>query len=150
MDQSEELRYLFLAIQREGNRALADALAPLDLTPAQAEVLQVLDQYGSLTLVELGERLVCETGSPSRLVSSMVEKGLVQKTTNPADRRAMKLRLSDRARDLMPELNRIEDQFNHSLDFLDPATLYQALALLWALAENSPSGRALQRRKRGE
>jgi len=147
MDQAEELRYLFLAVQREGNRALTDALAPLDLTPAQAEVLQVLEQYGSLTLVELGERLVCENGSPSRLVNSMVEKGLVQKTTSAADRRASQLTLSQRARDLMPALNQIEGGFNQQLDFLDAATMDQALRLLWSLAENTTSGKALLHRK---
>src|ERR1043165_1893512 len=98
VEPAEELRYLFLAVQREGNRALTDALASLDLTPAQAEVLQVLEQYESLTLVELGERLVCENGSPSRLVNSMVDKGLVQKTTSETDRRASKLTLSQHSR----------------------------------------------------
>ncbi|MEO8392577.1 MAG: MarR family transcriptional regulator [Chloroflexota bacterium] len=147
MDKAEELRYLFLAVQREGNRALTDALAPLDLTPAQAEVLQVLEQYGSLTLVEVGERLVCENGSPSRLVNSMVDKGLIQKTTSVTDRRASKLTLSPRARDLLPALNQIESGFNQQLDFLDAATLDQALGLLWLLAENTTSGQALKRRK---
>ncbi|HVU10953.1 MAG TPA: MarR family transcriptional regulator [Phototrophicaceae bacterium] len=150
MDKAEELRYLFLAVQREGNRALTDALAPLDLTPAQAEVLQVLEQYGSLTLTELGERLVCETGSPSRLVSSMVEKGYVRKTTSEADRRANKLTLTAQARDLMPRLNQIERDFNRPPDFLDEATMDQAIKLLWLLAGDSISGKALQRRKNGD
>lgn len=149
MDKAEELRYLFLAVQREGNRALTDALAPLGLTPAQAEVLQVLEQYESLTLVELGERLVCENGSPSRLVSAMVDKGLVQKLPSDVDRRASRLSLTPRARDLMPVLNEVETGFNRSLDFLDEATTDEALRLLWLLAENSPSGAALRRRKSG-
>ncbi|MBI1257104.1 MAG: MarR family transcriptional regulator [Chloroflexi bacterium] len=147
MEKAEELRYLFLAVQREGNRSLTDALAPLDLTPAQAEVLQVLEQYGSLTLVELGERLVCENGSPSRLVNSMVDKGLVQKTTSTTDRRASQLTLSPRAGELMPALNKIEGEFNQSLNFLDAAAMDQALKLLWLLAENTTSGQALLRRK---
>jgi len=149
MDKAEELRYLFLAVQREGNRALTEALSPLDLTPAQAEVLQVLDQYGSLTLLALGERLVCETGSPSRLVNSMVEKGLVQKTVSAVDRRASQLTLSQRSRDLMPRLSEIERQFNRSLDFLDEDTLQLAVKLLWRIAKPTSSGQALRRRKKG-
>ena len=95
MDKAEELRYLFLAVQREGNRSLTDALAPLDLTPAQAEVLQVLEQYGSLTLIELGERLVCENGSPSRLVTQHGRKGAwCRKPPRTSDRRASQLTLS--------------------------------------------------------
>ena len=38
----EELRFLILAAQREGNRMLSHALRPLGITPAQAEVLRLL------------------------------------------------------------------------------------------------------------
>jgi DNA-binding MarR family transcriptional regulator len=148
VDKGEELRYLFLAVQREGNRQLTEALAPLDLTPAQAEVLQVLEQYQPMTLLELGERLVCESGSPSRLVNTMVEKGLVQKTTLETDRRASQLTLSERSRHLMPQLNGIEQEFNRApYEYIDEATMELVISLLWKLAENSTSGQALLRRK---
>ena len=128
MDQAEELRYLFLAVQREGNRALTDALAPLDLTPAQAEVLQVLEQYGSLTLIELGERLVCENGQPQPPRQQHGRKGLVQKTVSQPDRRASQLTLSQRcARSAARAERHRGRQFNRSLDFLDEATMDQAL-----------------------
>lgn len=42
-----------------------------------AEVIEVLDKFGELSLSELEERLVCETGSPSRLVKSMVTAGFL-------------------------------------------------------------------------
>jgi hypothetical protein len=38
----EEAALLILAAQREGHRLMASALRPLGVTPAQAEVLQVL------------------------------------------------------------------------------------------------------------
>jgi hypothetical protein len=76
----EELRYLVLAIQREGNRLLAAELRPLGITPSQAEVLRVLRDHGPLTLNALGDLLVCETGnSPSRLVDRLVAQGLVKR-----------------------------------------------------------------------
>ena len=46
VDSAEELRYLILAAQREGARALAELLRPAGLTAAQAEVLAVLDDAG--------------------------------------------------------------------------------------------------------
>lgn len=147
MNKAEELRYLILAVQREGNRLLTEALAPLDLTPSQAEVLQVLEQFEPLTLLELGERLVCESGSPSRLISSMVEKGLVQKVVSRLDRRASQITLTPRARGILPELNRIEDQFNQRpYQFLDDTTIELAVHLLWQFAADTDGGRALQRR----
>ena len=42
MEPIEEFRYLVLAAQREGARALATALKPHDLTPSQAEAIAVL------------------------------------------------------------------------------------------------------------
>ncbi len=150
MDKAEELRYLILAVQREGNRLLTDALAPLDLTPAQAEVLQVVEQFAPLSLLELGDRLVCESGSPSRLVKSMVEKGLIEKTVSATDRRASQIALTDRARALMPRLNQIEAEFSQMpRQVLDEATLAQAVELLWQFAQDSDGGRALKRRIAG-
>src|SRR5687767_13058071 len=87
MHPVEELRYLILAIQREGNRILAADLKALGLTPSQAEVLRVLREFQPLTLTGLGELLVCETGtSPSRLVDRLVAQGLVQRQADTGDR----------------------------------------------------------------
>jgi len=150
MNKAEELRYLFLAVQREGNRQLVEVLRPLGLTPAQAEVLQVVEQYQPLTLIELGERLVCETGSPSRLVNSMVAAGWLVKSPSPTDGRAVNLSLGERAEAIMPELNRIEAAYNEGVgQLVDGATMDMALDLLWKLADGTASGEALKRRMEG-
>ena len=95
MRSAEEVRYLILAAQREGNRQLAQALRPLGLTPSQAEVLRLLGDRQPLTLTGLGELLVCESGTnPSRLVDRLVTAGLVHRTESPHDRRQVALTLS--------------------------------------------------------
>jgi len=95
MEPIEELRYLILGAQREGNRALTELLRPSGLTPSQAEVVAVLrDAPQPLTVREIGERLVCETGSPSRLVASVVAAGLAERAEHPRDRRAVRLSLT--------------------------------------------------------
>lgn len=150
MTPAEEMRYLVLALQREGNRRLQEVLRPLRLTPAQAEVLQVLEQFGQLTLIELGERLVCETGSPSRLVNGMVSAGYITKTPDPLDGRAVKLTLTERAKAIMPSLNAIEDAYNEAVSEQArslPVPLETALQILHALVEGTPAGRAVQLRK---
>ncbi len=151
MQQGEELRYLILAAQREGNRQLAEALRPLHLTPAQAEVIQVLQQYQPMTLLQLGERLVCETGSPSRLVKAMVEAGWVEKMPNPDDGRAVLLRLTTTAEDTLPALNQIEQDFNSQASLsMSEEMLHTVMTHLWTFLQDSPSGRALMRRKHNE
>jgi MarR family transcriptional regulator, organic hydroperoxide resistance regulator len=148
MNRGEELRYLALAVQREGNRQLTEALRDLKLTPAQAEVFLVLQQYQPMTLVDLGERLVCETGSPSRLVSSMVEAGWVEKLPNPNDGRAVFLHLTPKADAILPALNQINEQFNENVAAaFGEDSLDVLIEHLWPMVKDSPSGRALLLRK---
>lgn len=150
MNQAEELRYLVLALQREGNRQLTEVLRPIGLTPAQAEVMQVLDQFGELSLSELGERLVCETGSPSRLVKSMVKAGLINRKADPEDARALRLSLADKSKDLINKVNQVEDLYNQSVGELTqdlPIPMETVLAVLHKFLSGTPAGRAVMLRK---
>src|SRR5690348_5064077 len=111
MTPIEELRYLILAAQREGNRLFADALRPLRLTSSQAEVLRVLQDHEPLSLIALGDLLVCETGSPSRLVQGLVEDGLVERLPSPTDKRMVTLTLTDAGRESATNVGAVEAQF---------------------------------------
>ena len=92
--RAPRLWVLILAAQRESQRMLSEALRPLGITPAQGEVLSVLSSHPPLTLNALGERLVCEPGSPSRLVSGLVRLGWVRRSPAPGDGRAVLLTLT--------------------------------------------------------
>jgi DNA-binding MarR family transcriptional regulator len=49
-----------------------------------------------MTLLQLGERLMCETESASRLLKNLMDEDWVQKSVNPADGRAVLLSLTPR------------------------------------------------------
>jgi len=143
----EQLRYLVLAAQREGNRLLAAGLKPLGLTPAWAEVITVLDEREPLTIRELGLLLVCEGDHPSRLVNRMISAGLLTTESPPDDDRARWLRLTPAARDLLPRLREIEDALHGAIeDRFDPATLEACRTVLGGFVDELPAGQALQRR----
>jgi DNA-binding MarR family transcriptional regulator len=146
---AEELRYLILAIQREGNRLLAAELRPLGVTPSQGEVLRVLRDHGPLTLSALGGLLVCETGnSPSRLVDRLVAQGLVQRDTDPADRRYLTLSLTAEGRKLSQRIVAAENVLHKAIDDLVAGqAVDQTIATLRVLAEAFPAGEALARRR---
>ncbi|WP_280245975.1 MarR family winged helix-turn-helix transcriptional regulator [Nocardia abscessus] len=150
MRTAEELRYLILAIQREGNRRLAAEFRPLGVTPSQAEVLRVLSDSGPLTLVGLGELLVCEsTTSPSRLVDRMASQGLVQREASSSDRRFVTLTLTPEGRRVAQQIVAVENQLYEELDRLTAGRpVEQALTVLHALADGTPAGEALDRRRR--
>lgn len=149
MRPAEELRYLILAIQREGNRLLADELRPLGLTPSQAEVIRVLVDRQPLTLVGLGELLVCETGTnPSRLVDRLVAAGLVSREPDPHDRRHVALTLTDHGAAAAARIAEAESRLYETIDDLTDGTpVPETLATLRALADHFPAGQALARRR---
>jgi MarR family transcriptional regulator, organic hydroperoxide resistance regulator len=148
MNSIEELRYLILAAQREGDRSLSAALEPLGLTTSQAEVLRVLNDYAPLSLIELGELLVCETGSPSRLVNALVVKNLVERIPSTEDRRMVTLSLSTSGKLIVEEIIAIEQGFYaHIADLLKTIPLELINKVLWKFIDGRPAGIALMRRK---
>ncbi|WP_433472799.1 MarR family winged helix-turn-helix transcriptional regulator [Spirillospora sp. CA-142024] len=149
MKPVEELRYLVLAVQREGNRILAAQLRPLGLTPSQAEVLRVLHDHQPLTLSALGHLLVCETtASPSRLVDRLVSQGLVQRATDPDDRRYVTLTLTPEGRGLERQVADAEDHLYGLLERLVAGErLDETVQLLRKVADEFPAGQALAHRR---
>jgi DNA-binding MarR family transcriptional regulator len=93
-ERLDTVRFLVLAAEREGKRMMAASLRHVGLTPAQSEVLEVVRQRGPLTLAELGRLVVCETGSPSRLVDTLVRRGLLNREPAPGDKRVVMLSLT--------------------------------------------------------
>src|SRR4051812_2621194 len=147
MQPIEELRYLILAAQREGSRLFAEALRPLSLTPSQAEVLRVLQEHAPLSLIALGDLLVCETGSPSRLVQGLVEDGLVERLASATDKRMVTLSLSNQGREIAAKVAVLESQFYAAnAPMMKDARLPELLGLLWRFVEGRPAGMALARR----
>jgi len=153
MDQIEELRYLVLAAQRDGSRRLAEALRPLDVTSAQAEVLTILASASQpLSVKELGAQLVCEPGSPSRLTRTITAAGLAELSADPADARVTRVTLTPQGRAKASAIAEIERGFHEELRSVlpDSAELDGLIATLRQLAEAGPSGQALARRREAE
>ena len=145
----EELRYLVLGAQREGARRLAELLQPAGLTAAQAEVIAVLRDSGRpLTVREIGDRLVCEGGSPSRLVGSIVSAGLIERGEHPDDRRAVALSLTPAGARAAREVADAERQLYEGL--WAAVSEREATALvrgLRKLVAGRPAGDAIERRR---
>ncbi len=147
MQPTEELRYLLLAVQREGNRMLAEALRPLDLTPSQAEVLRVLQEHQPLSLIALGDLLICEYGSPSRLVNGLVEAGLVERAPSASSGRMVTLALTTEGEQRAEQVKDVEEMMYQLIDktLLD-ISIPDLNAVLWRFVEGRTAGNALARR----
>lgn len=122
------------------------------MTPSQAEVLRVLRDHGPLTLNALGGLLVCETGnSPSRLVERLVTQGLVQRDTDPDDRRYLALSLTAEGKALSKRIVAAEEVLHNSIEQLVAGQpVDETITTLRALAGAFPAGEALARRRAAE
>ncbi len=111
-NQIELLRYLVKSCEREATSKFNNLLKDFDITVNQSEVLTVIDQYGEMSLKELGNLLVCERQSPSRLVQSLIKKNLIEKVPFEQDKRVSLIRLTSAGEALIPKINAQTNQFN--------------------------------------
>jgi DNA-binding MarR family transcriptional regulator len=136
------------AIQRELEQQANAAMRPLGLTAAQADALIVIRQAGPLSLGELGDLLIAESGHPSRLVDRLVESGLVERRPAASDRRRVELSLTARGRRLA---TRAEAARERLLELgraaIGERDLAPALDLLRELVEHTQFAELVARRR---
>lgn len=78
-------------------RAYDRRAASLGVTSAQWRVLLSLEREGNLRQVELADRLDVEPITLCRILDRLGDAGLVERHADPADRRAWRLALTDKA-----------------------------------------------------
>lgn len=83
------------------------------LTPTQFRLLNLINGRESLRLTTLSDRLLRSKSQVTRVVDSLEEEGLVQRTSDPEDRRAQKVVLTGAGRRLRDEVN---EQHRQSLE----------------------------------
>ncbi|WP_019637476.1 MarR family winged helix-turn-helix transcriptional regulator [Paenibacillus fonticola] len=146
--EAERFRYYILAAQRLGSRQLNEYMKKINLTASQSEVIQVLKQWGPVNLKDLGSLLVCETGSPSRLIDRMVEDGLVHKISDPKDARYVLLQLTDLGREKYEKIVHFENTLHEDLGKLFSDEELSAVSVtLEKLLSHFPIAATLQNRK---
>lgn len=127
-------------------------MTQIGLTPAQSEALRIVEDFGPLALKELGDMLVCDSGtSPSRLVERLVRAGLVHRETNELDRRQALLSTTMEGKRRAVLVRGIEEQMYAAIDgAVDQADARVLVRVLRAMAHGSPAGPALQKRLSAE
>ncbi len=82
------------------NRAYKPLLDPMGLTYPQYLVLLLLWETDDLTAKELGRRLFLDSGTLTPLLKRLERAGLVRRARDPQDERQVRVRLTERGRDL--------------------------------------------------
>lgn len=142
-----ELVMSIKAAQRELARADNELMRPLGLTGPQADAVLVIGRAGPLSLRELGELLIAESGHPSRLVDRLVSAGLVRRAAADADRRRIELSLTARGRELAERIAATRDQaMAAGATAFEGHDLAPSLRLMRAYLAASPASDIIRRR----
>src|SRR3954464_3982098 len=148
VDPLFEFALIVKAAQRELERRINAAMAPLGITAAQADALVVIGQAQPLALKDLGELLIAEAGHPSRLVDRLVEAGLVERRAAADDRRRVVLTLTPAGRRLEKRVDAARQAvIEAGRQLVGERDLEPALAVLRELVQYTPFGDLVARRR---
>lgn len=85
-------------------RSWADFLTGHDVTPGQYSVLVVLNEQGPLGQVGLARSIAVDARNLVAVLDSLGDRGLVDRTTDPADRRRRVVSLTPAGKSLVDDL----------------------------------------------
>ena len=91
---TQKLSELFWSVTRRLRHSARAALAPWDIAPSHSRALGVLMQHQALRLSELSDHLHIAPRSTTDVVDGLQERGLIERTPDPHDRRAMLVSLT--------------------------------------------------------
>ncbi|AOI59790.1 MarR family transcriptional regulator [Burkholderia diffusa] len=111
MDKTYENRigYLISDVARLQGRLFDRRAKRLGLTRAQSRVLAYLTWKGEMNQARLAEWLEITPISLTRLLDRMEGCGWIERIANDDDRRAFVIRLTDKSRDIFPQMLEVGD-----------------------------------------
>ena len=137
-ESSVQLADLLQRLTRRLRRAQMSQLAPLGLTPAQERALRLITQSEEpLRMAELAHRLRIVPRSVTTVIDSLEQAGLVRRAIDPANRRAIRLHLTDEGLAVREEMREARRQASEDLFApLSGAQRGQLMGLLSALDDS--------------
>ncbi|WP_029430590.1 MarR family winged helix-turn-helix transcriptional regulator [Blastococcus sp. URHD0036] len=115
MSDSAALGELLMRAARAQRRRWRESLAPWDLSPHHARALRVVGGREGIRLSELAEELHIAPRSATEVADALQARGLVERTADPADRRAVVLRVTEQGRSVQREVAAARDADNREL-----------------------------------
>jgi MarR family transcriptional regulator, transcriptional regulator for hemolysin len=110
----------------------------LGVTRAQWKVLFRLTRTPGLRQVELADQLELEPITLCRIVDRLEEAGLVERTRDPADRRAWRLHVTQKAQPLIEKLQGVGARLiDEAFAGIDPKDIETTRAVLARARENA-------------
>jgi len=106
LDRHATLGFLLKDVSRLYTRRFEERAADLGLTLPQCKALAYLSKNEGVSQKRLAELIEIDQMSLVRILDRMEADGLVQRCSDPQDRRARSLRLTEKARPLLEQIQR--------------------------------------------
>jgi DNA-binding MarR family transcriptional regulator len=100
----DSIGYLIAALRGRLFRALDIELGKFGFTAAQWPILRAVADDKTPIAAELCRKLNYDTGSMTRMLNRLVEKGVIEREPSSEDRRVVRLRMTPAGRRLYPKL----------------------------------------------
>ena len=126
--------YLLASIFYEVKDRTEEALEPLNLTPMQFTILSSLSRWKGMCSAELSRRFKVTPQTMGEMIGNLERRGLVVRKEDPANRRTLKLALSQEGAQLIDACNaQMRKMELEMFSSLSPAELHGLRTRLIAL-----------------
>jgi DNA-binding MarR family transcriptional regulator len=139
------LLYLMKQVELAVRAGLDDLARPVGLTALQYTALTVLERHPDLTAAHLARHSFVTSQSMADMVTALLDRGLIERHRDPADRRRLVIALTPAGQqlldDLRPRVAALEAQMLSLLSTSEAGSLRRELELC-RQALQKPTGRA--------
>jgi DNA-binding MarR family transcriptional regulator len=134
---TESLGFLVSDVSRLMRRRFDERARKSGATGAQWRTLKILERHEGLNQGQIAELLEVEPITCCRMIDRLEEAGLVERRRDPADRRAWRIYLTEKARPVLAELHDIAGaMLEAALNGLDAAQRDALIASLNVVRAN--------------
>jgi len=137
MGQQDTLGFLLADVSRLMRRAFQRRLEGSELTLAQARTLVRISRHQGIRQVELAELLEIQPITLARLIDQLAASGLVERRSDPQDRRAYQLFLTPAAAPQLDAIQRVGEAIrNDALQGFKDEEAAQVMLALGRVRDN--------------
>ncbi len=91
-------------VRRKIHRYYESKLAPFNITPSQFYVLSALWDKNELKFKDLARRLDMDGATLTGILDRMEKRGFIKRKEDPEDRRSVRVCLTDKSKEIMPQM----------------------------------------------
>lgn len=96
-------------------RSILDGrLRAVSMTGIQYTILSLVERHEGISSAELSRRFFVTAQTMNEIIAGMVQRGLISRKEDPANKRVLRLKLTARGRKTLRECDTIADEIEHA------------------------------------